>query len=177
MNFYLSIISFLALVFSILAFFSCNTNASIEGGALALISICATLIVGVHILDAVKMKQLEDKMEELSKTKEELEKVKVNANIALNITWGLLFLESNHLDSFKHFALAYQYAISENDAKRVNTCNQCLQRCVDKVKRKSKQEQEQFKKDVQNRILKGKNKFNEDALHEIEKFLDKLNKD
>lgn len=51
--------SLIAFAFSVMAFFTCGVSVSVENGALALIGICATLIVGISIVNEVRMRELE----------------------------------------------------------------------------------------------------------------------
>lgn len=171
---YLIIISLLALALSIMAFFGCSVSVTLEGGALALISICATLIVGVHILDSVRISQMEQKLKELSKIKEDLEGLRANSNIALNITWGLVFLKDNLFNSFKHFVKAYSIAIAENDAKRVRTCKQCLDKWKEKMEKEDGQKRERIVKKIKKEYLQEGNSIDEIIRTEIEDFVDFL---
>ena len=94
---------------------------------IAVIAICTTIVVGVHLYDTWTLHKMEEKLEKLSGVNKEIEEMKRNSNIAFHVSWGLSFINSNPKKAFSECWKAFEIAIFANDAIRANTCMKCLE--------------------------------------------------
>ena len=130
-----------AFAFSILAFFGVPEKMyNIDNGVLALVGICATLIVGANVIDVLKLQKIEEKMKELDLMKRELEMIKkendelrINANIALNANWGFTLHTIQPKIAITQVWKAIKIAFSKNDTKRINTCLSILENLIKRI--------------------------------------------
>lgn len=81
-------ISLMAFALSVLAFFV-KGESNVENGVLALIGICATLIVGIHVVDEFRIRQIERKAHEIEKQTADFEKVRNNHSTIIHFALGL----------------------------------------------------------------------------------------
>lgn len=136
MDNYFRVLSF---VFSIVALglsiyaVSNEYYADIPTTVLSLVGICATLIVGVSVVDAISLrstlKQMDEKMIELNKRIDDLSKVgkkvhkmRKQTNILFHHTWGLSFASHEPYAAFAEFWKAFELAAKEGDVKRAKSC-------------------------------------------------------
>ena len=126
------IISLLALAFSVMAFSNNVIWASSES-VLPVIAICATLIVGMNLIESITIFRLEQKQEQFSKTieeidflKKDLEELRLKANIALNESWGISMLTLQPFFAFCLLYKAFSLSVSMNDAERADNCLKLL---------------------------------------------------
>lgn len=107
--------------------------ADIPTTVLTLVGVCATMIVGISVVDAFavhsalhrteeKMNELSHKMEELTQLEEKVRKMKKQTNILFNHTWGLTFKEHQPYMALVHFWRAFCLAAERKDVKRAKSC-------------------------------------------------------
>ena len=93
---------------------------------LSLVGICATLIVGVSVIDAFsvhsllhsaekKMNDLSHKLEKLSLLEEDVRKMRKQTNILLNYTWGLNFSEHQPYMALVELWKAFELTVESKD--------------------------------------------------------------
>lgn len=120
------IMSSIALFISIL-FSNCNEQFCSTNVVLSIMSVCATLIVGLHFLDSWTVYRMNEKVNRLTGLEEELKRTKEQANIALHITTAIGFIKWKPEQAFKESWKAFEMSIAQNDAIRANTCLDCLE--------------------------------------------------
>lgn len=142
---YVLVLSLIAFALSILAFFTGGVSASLESGALTLISICATLVVGVSFVNVFEvhsvLRRMEDKMakyeselEELEKLQCKVDKMRRKSNILFHHTWGLAFIDKQPYDALKEFWCAFLLAAKEDDIKRAKSCLENAKMVAEEIK-------------------------------------------
>ena len=140
MKHFFLILSLMAFAFSIMAFLGVN-GSDAGSGVLALIGICTTLIVGVNVVDVLRVQKLEEQIDDLQDLKElktELTGLKHNANIALNITWGLSFLNMNPKKAIQNAWKAVNLSLLANDPQRTNTSMNVVKFLLSSIKQNAK---------------------------------------
>ncbi len=120
------IISSIALIISV-SFSICNESFSSTNVFLSIISVCATLIVGVHFLDSWTIQRMNEKISKLTGLEEELKHTKEHANIALHITTAIGFMNWKPKQAYNECWKAFEMSIAQNDAVRANTSLDCLE--------------------------------------------------
>lgn len=90
----------LAFAFSIMAFFS-KGGLCISDGLLTLVGICATLIVGIHVIDDFKIRQLEKKTAEFEKMSAELERERKKQNAVISLNVGMAMWQDEPIFALK----------------------------------------------------------------------------
>lgn len=128
------IISLVALTLSIVAIFGIHKNVeSISDLVLTLLGVCATMIVGVSVMDAIairgliekeemKMQELSDRIEELSKLKEKVERTRIQTNILFHHTWGIQQWEKQPYTALAEFWRGFEFAVKSEDCSRAMSC-------------------------------------------------------
>lgn len=146
-------ISILSFVFSLVALVlsayavSNQHEACIPTFVLSLVGICATLIVGISVVDSIvlrsalhkvdeKMEKQAKKMEELSKVEEDLKKTKQRANMLFHLSWGLIIIDNQPCTAFLHFWRGFILAAQENDIKRAKACIIQAEKLIEDISRK-----------------------------------------
>ncbi len=126
------VFSLVALVLSVYAV-SCHSGASIPALVLSLVGICATLIVGISVIDTIvlrsvlhkvddKMEEQAKKMEELSKVEEDLQKTKQRANMLLHLSWGMTLSGNEPYTALLQYWRGFSLASQDNDIKCAKAC-------------------------------------------------------
>jgi len=137
MKSYAIVFSLIAFALSVMAFFACGVSASVENGALALIGICATLIVGISIVNEVRMHELEKKFKKIEEVEKNLEYLRVHSNIAMRMSWGFAYMSKMPCTAFLEFENAYKRALKSNDMHWIDATLQCMEEIV-KIKKSEK---------------------------------------
>lgn len=117
------ILSLLAFAFSIMAFFGINGDDT-GNGILALIGICTTLIVGVNVVDSLRVQKIEKQIEELDDMrtlKADLNKLKQDANIALKATWGISLIKMAPKKAIQETWGAIRLSLIANEASKLSS--------------------------------------------------------
>ncbi|MBQ8714015.1 MAG: hypothetical protein IJ552_02270 [Prevotella sp.] len=129
LNFLLSI---LAVCLSVsVASNQCCINVS--STVLALVGVCATLIVGVSVIDTIalystlqkvekKMTEQNKRLDELGKLDTEIRKMKKQTNILFHHTWGLALEKEQPYAAFAEYWKAFVRAAESDDIKRAKSC-------------------------------------------------------
>ena len=116
------LVSWTAIIFSIVALVG-KAPATAEGGALTIVSICVTLIVGVSVVDSLvvqkhgeKLRQLENNMKKIEQLKKDLEIAKGRDDelrLAIYMSWGLALLHEEPLAAFEQFQKMLKLALED----------------------------------------------------------------
>ena len=107
--------------------------ADIPTTVLSVVGICATLIVGISVVDAFavhsalhrteeKMNELSQKMEELALLEGEVCKMRKQTNILFHHTWGLSFKNHQPYLALAEFWKAFELTVVSKDVKRAKSC-------------------------------------------------------
>ena len=141
---YVLVLSLIAFALSILAFFTGGVSASLESGALTLISICATLVVGVSFVNVFedKMAKYESEIEELEKLQCKLDKMRRKSHILFHHTWGLAFIDKQPYHALEEFWCAFLLAAKEDDIKRAKSCLENAKMVAEEIKEGKKNQAE-----------------------------------
>lgn len=135
-----------------LSIYACSSQyyADIPTSVLSLMGICATLIVGISIVDVFsihqvlekneeKMDEFDKKIVELSKLEDDVRKLRKQSNILFHHTWGLCFSQKQPYAALAEFWKAFQLAANDNDIKRAKSCLENANESVeDIIRRKEK---------------------------------------
>lgn len=133
------IIKLLYIVLTLYAFIRRTFMLSLNNGmdttevVLSLMGICATLIVGVSVYDAVslrsllhdydiKIQRLEDKIRKADELERNYHKTKRQLTILLHFTWGLSFSDKQPYTALKEYWNAIMKAAEADDIKRAKSC-------------------------------------------------------
>lgn len=144
MNYLISIaISLVALSFSLI-FSNCGESSLSIDALIAVIAVCATLIVGVHFIDSWTVNRMNEKINKLAGLEEELIRTKEQTNIALHLATAIGFISWKPKQAIEECWKSFEMSIEQNDAIRANGCLNCLehfkQRIHDRVDTKSSAE-------------------------------------
>lgn len=152
------LLSLIAFALSVLAFFS-NNKLSTDSGVLTLIGICTTLIVGVSVVDTLRLQQLEEKVKKLKETKEtvekmsdKLEKLKNDANIALDANWGYTLYTIQPHTAIQQVWKGLKLALLTDDCKKLKTCMEVLKHIKEEIK-KNGELSKKLNKKLDNNVL------------------------
>lgn len=137
----------------------CCTN--IPATVLSLVGICATMIVGISVVDTFAVhsafRKMEDRMNEQAermRTLEDLEgkvrKMRKQSNILFHHTWGLTFSKTQPFAALAEFWKALELAAKEDDISRAKTCLANAEEVVEDI---IQQKNEQGKLDESDRII------------------------
>ena len=144
MKHYVLILALIAFAFSLLAFFGVHGQVS-DSSALALISICTTLIVGVSVVDVMRLQKLEKQMDELKelkkdveKQKKEIESLRDNANMALDLNWGYTLFSIDPKNAIIKVWKAIDKSFEKESTKRVNTCIKVMNTIITNIEKDPK---------------------------------------
>lgn len=89
---------------------------------LTLIGICTTLIVGIHFVDIMRLKDIEKRINELNQKEQLIYDLEKKLKIAFNATWGVTYLKYQPYSSLYHFLRAFHLALQYQDCLRAKTC-------------------------------------------------------
>lgn len=107
-----------------------------EGNILTLIGICTTFIVGAHLVDVMRLRDIEKRIEELGKYKKSYIDLEKKIKISLSVSWSLSYLEMQPYTSFVYMFNALKYALKYQDAKRAGICLAGLRKVANKMQKK-----------------------------------------
>ena len=122
----------MAFALAILAFFNYHGNVS-ENSILTLIAICTTLIVGINVVDAVKVNEMRKKIDELNTVTSNLEKNDKQMNVAVYVAWGLAFISWLPYTSFIQLQKGLIIAIQIEDPHKVGLCLDCMEKVLEMI--------------------------------------------
>ena len=116
------ILSIVAISVAAMAFCG-NPFSSTSDATLTVVAICTTMIVGIHIIDRLEIREIRH---EMLRQRQMSDEVKVNlrsVRTAMNITWGLVKAnDKKYLSALYFFLSAFKIAIEMNDAYRASIC-------------------------------------------------------
>lgn len=167
----------LAFAFSIMAFFS-KASGSVDNGVLALVGICATLIVGIHVIDDFKIRQLEKKTTEFEKMSAELERERKKQNAVISLNVGMAMWQDEPIFALKECWKAVNLSITEEYEKTAKACITITEWIVKKIegkqelKEKVAKNKEKLPKEIRQEV-KDSSIYNEYAIR-IESIIDKF---
>lgn len=142
--------SLMAIAFSMIAL--CGDQSAVThdyNGVLTLVGICATLIVGISVVDFIsvrtafneidkRMDSLLERIDRLEKMEGNIENMKTNINIANHVGFGLAFYAWKPEATVKEFYKAIEIALLANDAKRAHNCVDNLRKLINMLKEERK---------------------------------------
>ena len=80
----------------------CPFNSTADG-ALTIISILATLIVGISVVNSLEVAALKDKILEIEKIRKRTEQISKRTSVLFHITNGNIYLKDNPLKAISHY--------------------------------------------------------------------------
>lgn len=112
---------------------------------LALVGVCATLIVGVSIIDTFALHSIIQKadekiaeqgkrLEELEKLNDKVSKMRKQTNILFHHTWGLALEKEQPYAAFAEYWKAFVQAAQNDDIKRAKSCLSNAEKVVADIK-------------------------------------------
>ena len=152
------IINILSFAFSLLAFassayaISSHPGTNIPSFVLSLVGICATLIVGISVVDTFvlrnalnkvdeKMEEQTKRMEELSTLEKEFRQTKRQINVLFHHTWGLALTDKQPYAAFQEFWRGFTLSAQQNDIKRAQSCLSNAEILVEDIVRRKQEGQ------------------------------------
>lgn len=141
------LLSIIALVIGIIAFFSkgCSCVSEI---ALSLIAICTTLIVGLAVVDTLRMHQMEKRINDLEESAEHLKEFKRELSAAFETSIGISLLNWQPYTAFGYFQKGLEKSLSMDNIKWIGQCLQCMEnvpKMIRKMKEKGMETNEKMK--------------------------------
>lgn len=135
------ILSIAAISFSIVALMGhCATTTA--DGALTIITICVTIIVGVSVIDTLTIHNLEKKIEKLTEKQVEFEakekslnSMMVDQKINTNISLGVGLVNWLPFTSFSYFVKGLEKALETNNTNGISNCLLCMENVPKVIKR------------------------------------------
>lgn len=120
---YSLVLSLVALALSFVAItgihcFEMNASEAV----LTIVGICTTLIVGVSVVDAIAVRRLGRKIEELDKLEDKVRKLTKQSNILFHYTWGIQHWKERPYTALCDFWRAFSIAAETDDIKRAKSC-------------------------------------------------------
>jgi len=136
-------VALLALALAIMSLYGSRIALSTDS-ALAVVAVCATMMVGVSVLDRMTIHDLEKRLDRLDGIEKKIEYMRTNANIANHVAFGLAFVAWNPGNTIKEIYKAIEIAMKAGDAKRAHNCIKNLQAIVNMLnKRKISSEEKE----------------------------------
>lgn len=122
---------------------------AVTDGALTLISICVTLIVGLSVVDSLAVYNMHKRIEKLTEKQKELEAQEcrlkeaiaeqaVTSFVSTHVSWGLTFINMQPYTSFRYFVKGLEKALENNYTKGMRNCLNCMEQ-VPKVIKQNKE--------------------------------------
>lgn len=105
-------------------------KSSIPESVLALVGVCATFIVGIHVVDAIKLRELESKINIFNSMQNEIKDMRRNANVALHISWAMSYWNRKPKSACVELWKAFRLALENEDVLRANTCLELLEKFI-----------------------------------------------
>lgn len=108
-----------------------TTDSTItSNNVLTLIGICTTLIVGVHFVDVMRLRDIEKRLNELNQKEQLIYDLEKKMTITFNATWGVTYMNYQPYSSLYHFLRAFHYALQYQDCLRAKTCLNGLDKAI-----------------------------------------------
>ncbi len=117
------ILSLVALALSFVAITGIHCfEMNVSDSVLTIIGVCTTLIVGVSVVDAITVRRLERKIEELDKLEKKVRKQTKQSNILFHYTWGMQHWKEHPYTALCDFWKGFTIAAETDDIKRAKSC-------------------------------------------------------
>ena len=124
------VFSLVALTLSIVALFGVHQNiVCIPELVLTLLGVCATFIVGVSVVSTIELHEVTRRLKEIVKIKKEtdeaktqMEDMRLHANIALHVSYGLASWSWQPKTAITECLKALDIAVQLDDCVRTNVC-------------------------------------------------------
>lgn len=118
-----------------------TTDSTItSNNVLTLIGICTTLIVGIHFVDVMQLRDIEKRLNELNQKEQLIYDLEKKMKITFNATWGVTYMNYQPYSSLYHFLRAFHLALQYQDCLRAKTClngiNKAIKRFESLIKEK-----------------------------------------
>lgn len=123
----------IALAFSALALFGKLCLIDLPNAVLSLIGICCTLMVGISVVDAISVRKLERKINELDKLKKKVDKMLNQSNILFHYTWGVQNEKDYPYAALNEFWKGICIAAKYDDVKRAKSCLENAEQLLDGI--------------------------------------------
>lgn len=131
---------------------------AVTDGALTLISICVTLIVGLSVVDSLtvhnmhkRMEKLAEKQKELEtqeiRLKEEIAEQAVTSFVSTYVSWGLALINTQPFTSFGYFIKGLEKALEKNYTKGISNCLNCMEQVPKVIKQNKGKIKDEAKKE------------------------------
>lgn len=137
-------LSLIALALAIMSLYGSRIALSADS-ALAVVAVCTTMIVGVSVLDRMAIHDMEKRLDNLNGIEKEIEDMKINANIANHVAFGLAFFAWKPENTIKEIYKAIEIAMKADDAKRTHTCVKNLQAIINILNKRKVSNEEKEK--------------------------------
>lgn len=109
---------------------------------LTLIGICTTLIVGVSVVDALALRSIHQKLDEIKKieqrieaTNERISLMRDHSNMCFHLTWGVAILSWQPHTAIKECWESIRIAMSLDDPQKVHACVDKTEKIVKMIKK------------------------------------------
>ena len=131
------LLSWTAIILSIVALAG-KTEVTGEGGALTIVSICVTMIVGLSVVDSLTVRNIQKRVNRLYDTMKRIEekekdfdnkreKQKTSLYISNQVSWGLATLHKYPYTSFRYFMKGLEKSLENKQKKSINSCLKCME--------------------------------------------------
>lgn len=129
-------VSLIAIALAVMSLFGSHIALSPDA-AMAIIAVCTTMIVGISVLDRMTIHnieqgihKIEERLDELNEVERRIDAIKTNVNIIHHVDLGLAFFTWKPEITIKEIYRAIEIAMKSNDAKRIHTCVDNLQKLI-----------------------------------------------
>lgn len=117
------ILSLVALVLSFVAITGIHClEMDISESVLTIAGICTTLIVGVSVVDALTIRNLQQKIGSLDKLDKKVSRKLQQTNILFHHTWGIQMWDKQPYTALSEFWRGFCIAAETDDIKRAKSC-------------------------------------------------------
>ena len=136
------VISLVALALSIISLFGRHCMCVPEV-VLTLIGVCTTLIVGVSVVDALTLRSIHQKLDDIKKieqkvnaTNERINLMREHSNMCFHLAWGVAVLPWQPHTAIKECWNSVRIAMSLDDPQKTHTCVDTTEKIVKMIKKK-----------------------------------------
>lgn len=140
------VLSLVAMTLSIVALFGVHQSiVCIPELVLTLLGVCATFIVGVSVVSTIellevtrRLKEIDEIKKEVNETKTQMEDMRLHANIALHVSFGLTSWNWQPKTAITECLNALDIAMRLDDCVRANVCVSVLDAVLRKISKEDK---------------------------------------
>lgn len=117
------ILSLAALALSFVAITGIHCfEMNVSDSVLTIIGVCATLIVGVSVVDALTIRNLQQKIERFDKLDKKVSRQLHQINILFHHTWGIQMWDKQPYTALSEFWRGFCIAAESDDIKKAKSC-------------------------------------------------------